>query len=147
MTYFALTPLAAPRLRAYCAIKVNLINRLFGRHRTTETASSNSVQWVGESGQQYPYEIYPLDVAFQALPGNFIYARTGLDGGWVPVYIAQTRDLHQRLEGHFTASDAAAHGATHLHAHYAASGQATRCSEERDLIKRWHPESNDPIES
>jgi len=80
------------------------------------------------------------------MPGNYIYASQDEDGGWIPVYIAQTRDLHQRLEGHVTRQDAEANGATHLHAHYDSAGQAARCSEEHDLIQRWKPRCNDSIE-
>ncbi len=104
------------------------------------------IGWPGQSGKEYPYEVYSLDVSFQPLPGNYIYAKQAEDGSWIPVYIAQTRDLHQRLEGHVRLDDAIAHGATHLHAHYCSVGQAARCSEERDLILRWRPECNDPIE-
>ncbi len=80
------------------------------------------------------------------MPGNYIYAGQSEDGQWVPVYIAQTRDLHQRLEGHVSVQDAMTNGATHIHAHYCTQGQASRCSEERDLLLRWHPVCNDAVE-
>jgi hypothetical protein len=126
---------------------VNLIKQLFSRHRQSENTASTLVNWPGQSGKEYPYEIYPLDAAFQALPGNYIYARQAEDGSWVPTYIAQTRDLHQRLEGHVRMADAIANGATHLHAHYCSAGQAARCSEERDLIVRWQPVCNETVET
>lgn len=91
--------------------------------------------------------MFALDASFRPLPGNYIYARQAEDGSWVPIYIAQTRDLHQRLEGHVRMDDAVQHGATHLHAHYDSIGQAARCSEERDLILHWQPECNEPVES
>ena len=90
--------------------------------------------------------MYRLDNTFQALPGNYIYAQQSEDGSWVPIYIAQTRDLHQRLEGHVRMGDAVNNGATHLHAHYCSTGQSARCSEERDLILRWQPTCNEPVE-
>jgi len=49
-----------------------------------------------QSGKDYQYEVYPIDASFQPLPGNHIYAKQAEDGSWIPVYIAQTRDLHQR---------------------------------------------------
>ena len=64
-----------------------------------------------------------------------------------PVYIAQTRDLHQRLEGHVSVNDAIAYGATHIHVHYCTTGRAARCTEEHDLIERWKPVCNDAVES
>jgi hypothetical protein len=125
--------------------KVSFITNLFSRHRHADVDSVPAVNWPGQSGQQYRYEVFTLDTPFKPLPGNYIYARQAEDGEWTPVYIAQTRDLHQRLEGHVTKEDAAANGATHLLAHYCSSGQAARCSEERDLILRWHPVCNDEI--
>jgi hypothetical protein len=126
--------------------KVNLIKQLFGHHRHEESASPATVSWPGQSGKGYQYTVYSLDTGFQALPGLYIYAGQAEDGSWVPVYIAQTRDLHQRLEGHVRMDDAIANGASHLHAHYCSAGQAARCTEEHDLILRWRPVCNDPIE-
>lgn len=103
------------------------------------------VNWPGQSGKEYAYEVFPMDASFQPLPGNYIYARQTDEGQWVPIYIAQTRGLHQRLEGHVGVSDAMQNGATHLHAHYCAAGQASRCSEERDLLLRWQPVCNEPV--
>ena len=88
-----------------------------------------------------------MDTPFQPLPGNFIYAGQAEDGSWVPIYIAQTRNLQQRLEGHVSAADAMAKGATHVHAHYDNVGQAARCNEEQDLVHRWKPVCNDTLES
>jgi hypothetical protein len=124
---------------------VNLIKQLFGRHPQTG-ARSSSVSWTGQSGKDYAYEVFPADAVFQPLPGNYIYAGQSEDGAWIPFYIAQTRDLHQRLEGHVTMSEAMTRGATHIHAHYCTVGQAARCTEERDLIMRWRPECNDAVE-
>jgi hypothetical protein len=101
------------------------------------------VSWPGQSGKEYSYDVFSIDAAFRPLPGNFIYAALRDDGTWWPIYIAQTRDLHQRLEGHVKMEDAIASGATHLHAHYTNEGQAARCSEERDLILLWKPICND----
>jgi hypothetical protein len=125
--------------------KVNLIKHLFSPHRHAENTSS-AFNWPGQSGKEYQYEVYPLGASFQSLPGNYIYAKQAEDGRWIPIYIAQTRDLHQRLEGHVTVQDAMGNGATHLHAHYSSIGQGARCTEERDLILRWQPVCNEPVE-
>lgn len=127
---------------------MNFIKQLFSRHPHNEaTALPTSCNWLGVSGTEYQYEVYSLDAEFRPLPGNYIYARQAEDGNWIPIYIAQTRDLHQRLEGHVRMDDAIASGATHLHAHYCAVGQAARCTEERDLIKHWQPVCNEVLES
>jgi hypothetical protein len=126
---------------------MSFLSHLFHHQRKAETASTTSSVWVGQSGTEYPYQIYPLDAQFQALPGNYIYAKRSEGGTWVPLYIAQTRSLNQRLEGHVSAEDARAHGATHVHVHFSSAGQAARCSEEHDLVNQWRPECNDALEA
>ena len=106
-----------------------------------------SCNWLGQSGRAYHYDIYTFDAVFRPLAGNYIYARLREDGSWEPIYVSQTRDLHQRLEGHVKLEDAIANGATHLHAHYCSTGQAARCSEEHDLVQRWRPVCNEVPES
>ena len=126
---------------------MNLIKQLFSRHRQEQSTSPASIHWPGQSGKEYQYEVYSLDTTFRPLPGMYIYAGQAEDGSWVPIYIAQTRDLHQRLEGHVRMEDAMDKGATHLHAHYCSAGQAARCTEERDLILRWQPVCNERVEA
>lgn len=126
---------------------MNFIQHLFSRHPRPQRAASSSYNWPGQSGKEYPYEIYPVDIAFKPLPGIYIYAKQLADSDWSPIYIAQTRDLHQRLEGHVKLADAIANGATHIHAHYCTAGQSARCTEERDLIHRWQPVCNDAFQS
>lgn len=126
---------------------MNFIQRLLSRRHEEESEASPSVSWPGQSGAEYQYEVFPIDTEFRPLPGNYIYAGRSEDGQWVPLYIAQTRDMHQRLEGHEKLQDAIQYGATHIHMHFSAAGQATRCSEERDLINRWQPSCNERLES
>ena len=126
---------------------MSFLKNLFGRRPETDSTPSPFINWPGQSGKEYQYEVYPIDTAFQAMPGNFIYAKQGEDGSWIPIYITQTRDMHQRLEGHVSLDDAVANGATHIHVHYCTTGQAARCTEERDLIQRWQPVCNDEVES
>ncbi len=126
---------------------MSFITHLFSRHHQSENTTSALINWSGQSGKEYQFQIYPLDAAFQSLPGVYIYAGQTEDGRWVPVDSAQTRDLHQRLEGHVHVDDAVQNGATHIHAHYCSAGQAARCTEERDLLLRWQPVCNDPIEA
>ncbi|MDE3067978.1 MAG: hypothetical protein KGJ60_10575 [Verrucomicrobiota bacterium] len=125
---------------------MSFIKQLLSRHRPAGSTPSNLAIWPGQSGKEYQYTVYAMDTPFQSLPGNFIYAKQADDGGWIPIYIAQTRNLHQRLEGHVSMEDAIQNGATHLHAHYDTVGQSARCNEEGDLILRWKPVCNEPIE-
>jgi hypothetical protein len=120
---------------------------MLSRRHEEESAASPLVSWPGQSGTEYQYEVYPLDTSFRPLPGNYIYAGQSEEGQWIPLYIAQTRDMHQRLEGHEKLQDAIGYGATHIHMHFATAGQAARCTEERDLISRWQPVCNERLES
>lgn len=124
------------------------IKNLFSRTRSPESPPpSDVVNWTGESGKEYPYTSYLINTEFPMSPGNFIYARQNEDGGWVPIYIAQTRNLGQRLEGRVSVNDAIQSGATHIHAHFDTVGQVARCNEERDLLLRWKPPCNEQLEN
>ena len=103
--------------------------------------------WTGQSGKGYRYEIYSINNEFRPLPGNYVYAQQSEGGDWIPIYVGQTRDMHQRLEGQEKLLAATENGATHIHMHYDTVGQAARCTEERDLIVRWQPVCNDPVVS
>jgi hypothetical protein len=133
-------------IRWFDSTKVSLLKNLFSHHRQSEVTSSSLCNWVGQSGKEYQYEIFSMDTAFEGLPGNYIYAQQVEDGSWVPIYIAQTRDMRQRLEGHVKVDDAIQNGATHIHAHYCSAGQAARCSEERDLLLQWQPVCNERLQ-
>ncbi len=126
---------------------MNLIKRLLGHREQPESDSSPVVNWPGQSGKEYPYEIFPIDASFRPLPANYIYAKQSEDGNWVPLFIAQTRDIKQRLEGHEKLQEAMEQGATHIHVHLSTTGQAARCTEEQDLIHLWQPVCNGAIEA
>ena len=140
-------PFDKARVQWFSLCRVNLIRQLFSRHTHASHALASTYNWPGQSGREYTFTIYPLSTAFPPLPGVYIYAKQLSFGDWSPIYIAQTRDLHQRLEGHITLHDAIAHGATHLHAHYCNVGQGARCTEEQDLIHRWRPVCNDAFQN
>lgn len=126
---------------------MSLISRLLSRRHAPGRTGPPCVTWIGQSGQKYEYHVYPLDTEFRPLPGNYIYAGQSEAGEWVPIYIGQTRDMHQRLEGHEKLQPAIANGATRIHMHFCERGQAARCTEERDLIMHWQPVCNEVLES
>jgi hypothetical protein len=126
---------------------VNLIKYLLSRRHKAESAEGDSyINWPGKSGKEYQYQVYPIDTSFNPGPANYIYAKQSEDGGWTPLYIAQTRDLHQRLESFEKQDLAIRNGATHIHVHIIPEGKAARCSEERDLILCWQPVCNERFE-
>jgi hypothetical protein len=127
---------------------VNLIKNLLSRRHKTETVESASfVNWPGQSGKEYPYQVYSLDSSFKPIAANYIYAKESETGYWIPLYIAQTRNLNQRLEDSEKQGLAMQNGATHILVHISDQSQAARCSEEEDLILRWQPACNGPAES
>ena len=125
---------------------MNFIKKLFGGRQKAESTASDSVSWPGQSGKEYQYTVYPIETTFPPVPGNYIYAKQSEEGQWIALYVAQTRDMHQRLEGHEKLQDATDNGATHIHVNLASSGQAGRCTEEKDLILCWRPILNEVME-
>ena len=126
---------------------MSLIKHLLSRRHKAENTEVNSyINWPGKSGKEYQYQVYPIDASFNPGPANYIYAKQSEDGSWTPLYIAQTRDLHQRLEGFEKQDLAIQNGATHIHVHIIPEGRAARCDEERDLILCWQPVCNERLE-
>ena len=126
---------------------MSLIKHLLSRRHKAENTEVNSyINWPGKSGKEYKYQIYPIDAFFNPGPANYIYAKQSEDGSWTPLYIAQTRDLHQRLESFEKQDLAIQNGATHIHVHIIPEGRAARCDEERDLILCWQPVCNERLE-
>ena len=126
---------------------MNLIKYLLSRRHKAEGAEiaegDSCVNWPGQSGKEYKYQVYSIDASLNPGPANYIYAKQSEDGSWTPLYIAQTRDLRQRLES-FEKQDLAIHnGATHIHVHIIPEGKAARCDEEHDLVLCWQPICNE----
>ena len=121
---------------------MNLISKLLSRRHSQVTTPSPFVSWLGQSGTQYEFMVYPLGTELPPAPGTYIYAKQAENGQWVPLYIAQTRDMHQRLEGHEKLQEAVENGATHILVHFSSTGQAARCTEEHDLVMHYRPVCN-----
>lgn len=133
-------------VRWSCLGTTNFLQNLFGHH-APPARQTHSYLWPGQSGTEYSFEIHSLGMVLKPLPGVYIYAKQLADGDWSPLYISQSRDLHQRLEGHVTLRDAIANGATHLHVHYHTEHPTARFAEEHDLVQHWCPVCNDPLET
>jgi hypothetical protein len=125
---------------------VSFLGKFLSLRRQAEGVSSDVVSWPGQSGNGYQYMVYSIDTALPSAPGNYIYAKPSEDGQWIPLYIAQTRDMHQRFKGHEKLQAATENGATHIHVNLSSASQAARCSEEHDLILRWKPLCNEAVE-
>jgi len=104
-----------------------------------------TIMWPGLSGTEYKYWIYPIGSAFKKEAGNYIFAKETTPGHWLPCYIGQTEDLNDRLGDHEKEACAKRNGATHIHAHLTAGGEAVRKAEEKDLIQKWRPPCNEQL--
>lgn len=101
---------------------------------------SETCNWQGKSGKVYAYAVYKLEGAWNAHPGNYIFARH--EGGVIrAVYIGQTNSFANRLPCHEKIPCAVRHGFTHVHAHVNQS-EAARLFEEADLIAYYQPTCN-----
>ena len=105
--------------------------------------SRGTVNWVGESGKTYTYNVYDgvPGTGWSSNGGNYIFAKNTANG-WVAVYIGQTNNLSERLQpSHEKVACAERNGATHTHAHTQSNAQ-TRLDEETDLVRRYKPVCN-----
>ncbi|MEN9538349.1 MAG: hypothetical protein RLZZ126_584 [Pseudomonadota bacterium] len=107
-------------------------------------SETRSIDWVGQSGRSYSYQILPIGTDFRDAPGNYVFARESSPRNWQPIYIGQTGSLARRLSHHEKESCARGRGATHIHAHLSGDEYA-REDEERDLIVKWRPPCNQQL--
>ena len=108
---------------------------------STVTAAK-TITWVGQSGRQYVYEIYPIGTKFSAVPGNYIFAKETQPKSFKAVYIGETQDLSERFDNHHKMRCIQRNNATHIHVHGNSQGQVARREEESDLIPKWLPTCN-----
>ena len=75
-------------------------------------------KWVGKSGKSYTYQVCSIGTAMKDEKANYIYAKKGLYGSWLPVYIGQG-NLKDRsdTDSHHKGDCIKRNGATHFHAH------------------------------
>ena len=94
--------------------------------------------WQGASERLYSYTIYGLNGTWNAVPGNYIFAKQ-VPGGWQPLYIGETGNLADRMPNHEKWPCVRREGATHIHAHTSSADVSTRRLEETDLLARFKP--------
>ena len=93
-----------------------------------------TISWLGESGTEYLYHVYPLRTVFPAVAGNYAFAKEMKPGSWTPLRFGQTSDLSRRFDLHSKMHCVESHGGTHIHVHADDSGEQDRLREEKDLI-------------
>ena len=102
----------------------------------------NTCQWRGRSGSLYTYEIYSINTALGAYPGNYIFARVSAQGHWEPVYIGETGDPSERFTSHHAMPCIRQENATHIHVHVNYGRRQARRAEELDLRRNFDPPCN-----
>ncbi len=106
-----------------------------------------SISWVGASGKQYTYYIYPISKSFKEWPANFIISKESRNGFWIPCLIGETDNLKRylrRINNDITLKQL---GATHIHCHVAFGNAAERKTETQDLLRQWSPFGNELIKN
>jgi len=98
-------------------------------------------EWTGKSGKVYTYIVYGLNADWNDIAGNYIYAAPS-DSGWTAAYIGQTDSFQLGLRRHNIEDCALNNGATRIHAHANADGEAARSAEQADLIAAHRPPCN-----
>ena len=107
-----------------------------------------TINWQGSSGTTYTYWTYQLDAEcrptteLQNVAGNYIFAKESSPNYYVPLYIGETSELKTRLDNHNEVPCLKSQGATHVHVHTSSQYDATRRTEEQDLITKWNPACN-----
>ena len=91
--------------------------------------------WLGESGKEYIYYVFELDLILPLRVGNYIYARRNEDGRWVPVYMGHG-DLSKLCTNAALLHSIRAKGATHVHARLNTMAD-DRHDELNDLLVRY----------
>jgi hypothetical protein len=102
-----------------------------------------NVKLTDHSGRTYRYGIFLLESAWPESPGNFIFARRGIDG-WTPLYVGQTDNFNRRITaGHEAWPWCRSRGAGFVLARVNADA-AARLVEEDALILAYDPPANRP---
>lgn len=97
---------------------------------------SNIVTWAG-----HQFTAYPPTTTWNHVSGIYIFARQSSPGNWQALYIGQAQSFADRLPSHERWSEAARHGATHIHA-LIVPQQVNRDAIEQTLIRACQPVLN-----
>lgn len=77
-----------------------------------------TVQWNGQSGTQYKFEVYPIGQEFKPLSGVYVFCRPGKPGFLEALYVGETQSFYDRLNtglrNHDGFKSAQRAGATHV---------------------------------
>ena len=103
---------------------------------------TEKVNWRGNSGKVYIYNIHKIGTKFRKFPGNYIVAQETDLHRWKPIYIGQTEDMSQDFDTNPKFPCIQQNQATHILVHRNENGKRARLVEETDLVNKWHPVCN-----
>ena len=101
--------------------------------------------WTGQSGKQYTFEVYPLNMTFNLSACVYIYMKK-VGEKWGVIYVGQTSQLATRLAQHATGNEGSdkciqRSGATHLHV-CGLTSESARFAAETDIRNSLNPSCN-----
>lgn len=111
--------------------------RRIGRPRIATLPEIPTIEWVGESGKVYQYWTYPLGVAFDANPGNYIFSMKITHGVFRVLYVGETDDLSKRFDDPHNLVGFHSSGVTHVHVHASPCEALCRRVEADDITAKW----------
>lgn len=104
-------------------------------------AKEGTINWNGDNGKQYKYEIYPIRTTFTEGPANYVFARKASDG-FHNVYAGETGDLSERFDDHERMPCIKREGATHVTMHPSSAVKSQRLEEETAIRRYYNPPCN-----
>ena len=96
---------------------------------------------VGASGTRYQYGVYTFQTTFNAIFGNYAFARRN-GFHWYIIYVGETSEFSTRFASHPKMACAIRHQATHILARVSSPEQSVRTAEESDLRRALNPPCN-----
>lgn len=101
---------------------------------------NSSVSLKGASGAMYDYTAYQMDGGWNAVPGNYAFAKFTEFGNWQLFYCGETTNLRRAMLDSGLWADARSLGCTHILAHASDDGEQARKTEMRDIVEaEWPP--------
>jgi len=110
--------------------------------------SNLAVNWPGNSGTTYTFDVYEMSTDWNDVPGIYIFAKEIQSGSWKAIYVGETGSFKTRMTtSHGEWLNALLEGVTHVHAMVDHSGSNGRLAIEDDLILSLRPPLNQKLSS
>lgn len=108
-------------------------------------AKLGTLTLIGESGQEYQFDVYPIDTSFNSLGAVYYISKRDRKsdgkGSHTKIYIGQTGDLSERFDNHHKADCFTSHSANCISI-LLESNESNRFKIETDLVRAYNPPCN-----